>query len=253
MDVWVQLTEKLFFVGVVAMGAAFVFLVLQRTTIAKQYQQAVTVSAIVVGIACAHYFRMQFSFEDALANWSPGMSLYEAGWQSSLRYVDWILTVPLMLVEVMAVLALGAAGRDTLRRLIVLSAVMIGTGYVGEISEAGSSSYWIWFIVSMGAYLVIYNDLNKLLSNLGRGFSAEVKTMLGYVRNLIVFGWIVYPVGYLIPVLAPDSLQLEVARQAAYNVADMVNKIGLGVLIYGIARLRTAEDEKGTRRRAAAA
>lgn len=248
MDVWVQLTEKLFFVGVVAMGAAFVFLALQRSTVAKQYQQAVAVSAIVVGIACAHYFRMQFSFEDALANWKPGMSLFEAGWQSSLRYVDWILTVPLMLVEVLAVLALGAAGRDTLRRLVLLAAVMIGTGYMGEISAAGSNAYWGWFVLSMAAYIAIYRELYELLGNLGRGYSAETKRLLGYVRNLIVFGWVVYPVGYLIPVLAPDSLQLEVLRQAAYNVADMVNKIGLGVLVYSIARVRSAEDEKPARR-----
>lgn len=247
MEFWVPLTEKLFFVAVVAMGAAFLFLALQRTTVAKQYQQAVTVSAIVVAIACAHYFRMQFSFEEALANYMPGMSLYEAGWQSSLRYVDWILTVPLMLVETVAVLALGVAARGTLRRLVGLAVIMVGTGYMGEISTAGSGTYWLWFVVSMVAYLAIYRDLYQLLSGLDERFSPEVKRLLGNVRNLIVFGWIIYPVGYLIPAFAPDSLELELLRQTAYNVADMLNKIGLGLLIYSIARQRTMEDEKSGR------
>jgi len=153
---------------------------------------------------------------------------------TGLRYVDWVLTVPLMFVEIIAITSVGAVATKKFRDWGFAGLVMIGAGYFGEISEASSTNYWIGFVLAMAAY----SYLMFQLQNEGEGMSGDELVQFNKIKNLIFIGWIIYPLGYISPVLGTD---LGALRELLYNVADIVNKVGLGVLVLGLARIKSGE------------
>ena len=87
------------------------------------------------------------------------VSFASGDFDTPLRYVDWVLTVPLMLVEVIAVTSVGAVAAAKFRSWGLAAVVMIGAGYYGEMASAGSDQYWIGFVLSMIAYGYILREL----------------------------------------------------------------------------------------------
>ena len=161
-------------------------------------------------------------------------ALNPSEFDTGLRYVDWVLTVPLMFVEIIAITSVGAVATKKFRDWGLASLVMIGAGYFGEISEASSTNYWIGFVLAMAAY----SYLMFQLQNEGEGMSGDELVQFNKIKNLIFIGWIIYPLGYISPVLGTD---LGALRELLYNVADIVNKVGLGVLVLGLARIKSGE------------
>ena len=218
-----ELTYRLFMVGTVGMLAATVYLLMASREVDAKYRRGVYISALVTGIAYYHYNKMTASY-----------ALNPSEFDTGLRYVDWVLTVPLMFVEIIAITSVGAVAIKKFRDWGLASLVMIGAGYFGEISEASSTNYWIGFVLAMAAY----SYLMFQLQNEGEGMSGDELVQFNKIKNLIFIGWIIYPLGYISPVLGTD---LGALRELLYNVADIVNKVGLGVLVLGLARIKSGE------------
>ena len=174
----------------------------------------------MTGIAWYHYNKMTGS-------WDSGS--YDTG----LRYVDWILTVPLMFVEVLAVTSSGAEYNEKVRNWGLAATVMIGAGYYGEISSAGSDQYWTGFVIAMVAYVYLMRNLQAE----GAGLKAAEAEQFEKIKNLILVGWIIYPLGYLAPVAG----DFDAIREVLYTIADIINKVGLGVLVLGMAKIKSGE------------
>ena len=218
-----ELTYRLFMVGTVGMLAATVYLLMASREVDAKYRRGVYISALVTGIAYYHYNKMTASY-----------ALNPGEFDTGLRYVDWVLTVPLMFVEIIAITSVGAVATKKFRDWGFAGLVMIGAGYFGEISEASSTNYWIGFVLAMAAY----SYLMFQLQNEGEGMSGDELVQFNKIKNLIFIGWIIYPLGYISPVLGTD---LGALRELLYNVADIVNKVGLGVLVLGLARIKSGE------------
>ena len=210
-------------VGTVGMLAATVYLLMASREVDAKYRRGVYISALVTGIAYYHYNKMTASY-----------ALNPGEFDTGLRYVDWVLTVPLMFVEIIAITSVGAVATKKFRDRGLASLVMIGAGYFGEISEASSTNYWIGFVLAMAAY----SYLMFQLQNEGEGMSGDELVQFNKIKNLIFIGWIIYPLGYISPVLGTD---LGALRELLYNVADIVKKVGLGVLVLGLARIKSGE------------
>jgi len=217
----VELTYRLFMVATVGMLAGTVFLLMSSREVDPKWRRGVYVSAIVTGIAWYHYQKMTVSFASG-------------DFDTPLRYVDWILTVPLMLVEVIAVTSVGAVAAAKFKSWGLAAVVMIGAGYYGETASAGSQQYWVGFIVSMAAYVYILRALQAE----GGDLKAAESEQFEKIKQLILVGWVIYPVGYLAPLVGGDLGDL---RELLYTIADMINKIGLGVLVLGMARIKSGE------------
>ncbi len=149
------------------------------------------------------------------------------------RYVDWILTVPLLLVEVIAVLALAkAAASSLITRLVPASAAMIALGYPGEISTDNNTKV-LWGVLSTIPFLyilyVLFVELSKSLDRQPAGVAATV----GRLRLLLIATWGVYPIAYLLPILGQDALDPAafVNRQIGYTIADVLAKCVFGLTI----------------------
>lgn len=221
--------------GFASMLATTIYLYLSQARVLPKYRQAIVISGTVTLIALYHYWRIYDSFAAAHAG--------EAVFNEAYRYVDWLLTVPLLLLETIAVLALPAANRKSLiGRLVPASAAMIVLGYPGEItSEIGPKMVWgaLSTIPFLYILYILFVELTKSLDKQPGEVSATVKRL----RLLLIATWGVYPISYLMPVLGIDGADAFVGRQIGYTVADVLAKCLFGLTIYKIARLKSAADD----------
>jgi bacteriorhodopsin len=198
----------------------------------------------VVAIAAYHYVRIFNSWDHAF-KFTGGVYEPSGGlFNDAYRYIDWLLTVPLLLVEAVAVLALARAQSVSLIFRLSLAAVaMIALGYPGEITvEPFPRFFWGFASTLPFAYIlyVLWVELGKATESQPR----EVKVLLRNLRLLLLGTWGVYPIAYMIPFLGPESAAAIVGVQVGYTIADVLAKPGFGLLIYAIARAKTAADNE---------
>jgi len=221
--------------GFAAMLATTIYLYLSQARVLPKYRQAIVISGTVTLIALYHYWRIYDSFKSAHAGGEVFNEAY--------RYVDWLLTVPLLLMETIAVLALPAASRKSLTaRLVPASAAMIILGYPGEVS-ADMMTKGIWGALSSIPFFyilyVLFVELTKTLDKQPAEVAATVKRL----RLLLIATWGVYPISYLLPMIGIEGADAFVGRQVGYTVADILAKCLFGLTIYKIARLKSAADD----------
>lgn len=236
------LVYNVFSLTIASMFAAFIFFIVGRSQVGAKYRPALLISSLVVAIACYHYFRIFNSFEGAYT--LIGGSYVASGkpFNDAYRYVDWLLTVPLLLVELVAVLGLPKAkSGPMLLKLSFAAVLMISLGYPGEIS-ADNTTRGIWGALSTVPFLYILYVLWVQLGESMTTQSSEVNKLFSNIRLLLLATWGVYPITYLLPQLGVSAESSVVGIQIGYALADILAKAGYGVMIYTIARTKSAED-----------
>lgn len=215
-----------FFVGTMAMMAASVFFFFEVGNTDKAWRTSVLVSGLITFIAAVHYYYMRgYNLEN---NTSP----------TFFRYVDWLLTVPLMCVEFYLITKKAGATTGLLWKLIFASVVMLVAGYFGETIDMAHS--WQWGLASGIAYfyivyLVWFGDVAKLAGATSPAVASAVKTLAWFV----LVGWAIYPIGYIQGTpggLFGMQLDFGLPMDVIYNIGDAVNKIGFGLVIYALSR-----------------
>lgn len=224
-----------------------VFLLISLPRILPRYRQAITVAIIVCSIAAYHYFRIFDSFKDAFITKAVGgMGNYHqaagASFNEGYRYVDWLLTVPLLLVELVAVLALAhKVQRGLLLRLVPAAALMIALGYPGEISGDNGLRGLFGLLSTIPFAYILYVLFAQLTKSLVTQ-PPSVRKTLGRLRFLLLLSWGVYPIAYLLPLLNIGGADAWVAKQVGYSVADIVAKAVYALIIFGVAKAKSYED-----------
>ncbi len=203
-----------------AMLAATVFFVIERDRAVGAWKTSLTITALVTGIAALHYFYMR-------AAWvQTGQS------PTSLRYVDWFLTVPLQIIEFYLILVAIAVVRQAMFwRLLVASVWMLVFGYMGEI---GVLNVWLGFVLGMLGWLYIIYEIyigEASQINAESGTEASKRAFDG-LRLIVTVGWSIYPIGYILGYTETGSVEM---LNIVYNFADFVNKIAFGVIIWAAA------------------
>jgi bacteriorhodopsin len=251
--------DNIFSLTVATMGAAALFLFMARAHVDPEYRPALLVSGLVVAIACYHYFMIRHSWHGAYTLADGGYRGTGAAFNDFYRYADWILTVPLLMVELVAVLRLHAdKAKSLLTRLVIAAALMIALGYPGEVIS--DPSRWtervIWgALSSIPFFYILYVLWTELTSSLDSQPPAA-RRLLEFARLLILITWAVYPIAYALGG-TPEALAAKagtadaaagivgaqgvVGLQIGYALADMAAKAGFGVLIYLIARAKSTK------------
>ena len=222
-----------FFIGTMAMMAASVFFFFELSNTDKKWRTSVLVSGLITFIAAVHYYYMR------------GYSLETGESPTFFRYVDWILTVPLMCVEFYLITRKVGASQSLLWKLISASLVMLITGYIGEAIYGGESQSWLWGAISGAAYfyivyLVWFGEVAKLAGNAGPAVAKANKTLAWFV----LVGWAIYPLGYILGTkgglfgmqIVADPQAAAASMDIIYNIGDAINKIGFGLVIYSLSR-----------------
>jgi bacteriorhodopsin len=222
------LTYFLFFVGYIAMGAAFVFFMSERSNVAPQYRTTMTISALIVGIAAFHYYYMRGVYADF------GVVSIE------YRYMDWIITVPLMALKFPSLV-----GKDAITDAKFLGMGFTGVCFTGAIimilfgylGESGIINGMAGLILGGVGWAMIIVATGTPWSS-GKGvdnskIAPELMWSTNALRWFIVVGWIIYPIGYLFNPTAGVSEAVSIEMMAVlYNIADVINKVGFGVVAW---------------------
>jgi sensory rhodopsin len=222
-----------FFIGTMAMMAASVFFFFELNTTPVKWRTSVLVSGIITFIAAVHYYYMR------------GYNLETGESPTFFRYVDWLLTVPLMCVEFYLITKKAGAKQSLLWKLIAASVFMLVTGYIGEAIYPTETQSWFWGAISGAAYfyivyLVWVGDVAKLATSSSPAVASAVRT-LGW---FVLVGWAIYPLGYILGTkgglfgmqVVADPAAASHAMDIVYNIGDAVNKIGFGLVIYLLSR-----------------
>ena len=242
---------NLFSLSIAALGFTGIYLLLSQRRVLERYRNALVVSAMVCFIATYHYFRIFENFKasyvtpDKVVNSKSVYMLTGIEFNEAYRYVDWFLTVPLLLVETIAVLALArSVAKPLLAKLVFASALMIGLGYPGEVATSDGTRL-LWGALSTIPFIyllyVLFVEVSKSLDRQ----PAEVRSTVGKLRIMLVGLWGVYPIAYLFPVFGGSFAGASgfVARQAGYSLADIFAKAAFGLVIFKIARIKSEVDD----------
>jgi bacteriorhodopsin len=235
--------------AIASLGFTGLYLVLSQRRVLPRYRNAIIVSAIVCFIATYHYVRIFDNFKESYTTDAQGGAgtyvLTNIPFNEGYRYVDWLLTVPLLMVETIAVLALAAVvARQLLTKLVIAAFFMIALGYPGEITtEVGPRLLWGTLSTIPFLYIlyVLFVELSKSLDRQ----PVEVRGTVSKLRLMLVGLWGVYPIAYLMPIVGFDGPEAFVLRQAGYSIADILAKAAFGLVIYKIARMKSAIDSPG--------
>ena len=242
-----SLVYNAFSFTIAMMGAATIFFFLGRSQVTRDYKTAVTITGLVTLIAGYHYFRIFGSWEAAYT--VTGNTVKATGGPSfndAYRYVDWLLTVPLLMAELVLVMRLPTA--ETWKkgtRLGGLAALMIILGYPGEVASSFGTR-WLFWVLAMIPFLLIVSDLFVGLRESIAKQPQNVRGLVNAARRLTVLSWAFYPIVYVFPMIGFSGGGAETAVQVGYTLADIVAKVGLGMLVYVIAvRKSELETEPG--------
>jgi bacteriorhodopsin len=216
------LTGFTFFVVNMALLAAALFFWLERDNVNPKWKTSLTVSGLVCFIAAVHYFYMR-----------------DAGGTDvvAIRYIDWLITVPLLMVELYIVLlAVTNVSSGVFKRLLGYTTLMLVFGYLGETQVISST---IGFV---GGMLFWGLALKEIWSGEAADANAGSKNAAGqyaYVnlKNIVTFGWLIYPAGYALGYFG-GGVDMDLTNQV-YNLADFVNKILPGVIVWAAAKMDT--------------
>tara|TARA_B110000503_G_scaffold135329_1_gene215718 strand:+ start:228 stop:845 length:618 start_codon:yes stop_codon:yes gene_type:complete len=205
---------------------------METQRVAGKWKTSLTVSGLVTLVAAVHYFYMR----DVWVETGATPLVY--------RYIDWLITVPLLMVEFYLILrAITNVSGGVFWRLMIGTMVMLVGGYMGE---AGYISAMLGFIVGMAGwayilYEIFFGEASKVAA---QEAPASVQSAFSTMRLIVTIGWAIYPLGYFMGYFTGAGPQ-ESANMLniLYNLADVVNKIAFGVIIWNVA---VTETEKNT-------
>ena len=234
-----NLVYNVFSFGLISMLACTVYTLVSQQRVLAKYRNALVMSSMVTFIAGYHYLRIFDSFKHATTDGTVLLDGSQNAFNEAYRYVDWLLTVPLLLVEVIAVLALTASvSRSLIMRLVPASAAMIALGYPGEISDVQGEQI-LFGVLSTIPFLyilyVLFVELGKSLERQPEGVAKSVANL----RLLLIATWGVYPIAYMFNIWGTASQESFVAVQVGYTLADVLAKCVFGLTILKIARMKS--------------
>ena len=207
-----------------AMIATTVFLLMESSRVKGKWKTSINVSALVTLIAGVHYFYMR------------DVWITEQATPIVYRYIDWLITVPLQMVEFYLVLAaITVVSGGIFWRLLIGSFVMLVAGYCGE---AGYVNPMLGFIIGMAGWAyILYEIFMGEASQVASEQAPEsVQSAFKTMRWIVSIGWAIYPIGYFMGYFTGAGPESSAASlNIIYNLADVVNKIAFGVIIWNVA------------------
>ena len=245
---------------VASMGASTFFFFMHSAWVAPKFKTALTITGLVTLIAFYHYLRIfnswtaaytvDFCKEGGKLGNATDVDSYcvtstGAIFNDAYRYMDWLLTVPLLLIEIVLVMKLSPA--ETVRKATLLgifSGLMIIFGYPGEMIPAGSPNIgyrWLFWAISLCPFIyVVYTLTLGTKAALDQEADPDVKSKINTARIMTIVSWLTYPVVYIIPCIAGSSgVTGIVGVQIGYTISDIISKCGVGILIYKVTYAKT--------------
>lgn len=240
-----ELIYNSFSFGTATFLAATLFFWLGLSQVSQKYKSAVIITGLVTFIAGYHYLRIFDSWGAAYTAIDGIVVPTGVAFNVAYRYVDWLLTVPLLLIEL--ILVMGLSRSETVRKSVMLggaAALMIILGYPGEVSGGIDSTRFVWGALSMIPFLYIVVTLFSGLSDSIARQPEDVRGLISTARWVVILSWSFYPVVYFAPfVIGMDGGTATAVIEVGYTIADIVAKAAFGVMIFMIAVRKSRSEE----------
>jgi len=242
--------------GIAGMGAASIFAFIQHFNVSKNYRTALIINGLVTLIATYHYYRIFDSWNAAYSVNGETVTKTGTPFNDAYRYVDWLLTVPLLLTELVLVMGLDAARTRSLAwNLGIASATMIVLGYPGEISDDTTTRWIFWAAAMIPFCWIVYTLVVGLAPGKAGAIGEEseseeedassgptparLKQLIAAARYLTVVSWLTYPAIYAIKSADVAGHTAMAVEQVGYSLADFLAKAVFGVVIWAIASTKS--------------
>ena len=237
-----NLVYNVFSLGLISMLATTIYTLVSQPRVLAKYRTALVMSSMVTFIAGYHYLRIFDSFKHASEGGKVLLDGSQDAFNEAYRYVDWLLTVALLLVEVIAVLALAKeVSRSLIMRLVPASAAMIALGYPGEISSDQNTQVLYGVLSTLPFIYILYVLFVELGKSLERQ-PAGVAETIGRLRLLLIATWGVYPIAYIFNIVGDQTASSFVTVQVGYTIADILAKCVFGLTILKIAKMKSVAE-----------
>ena len=210
-----------FWVITMGMLAATAFFFIERSSVPSAWKTSVTVAGLITGIAFINYIYMR------------GVWVQTGDTSTVYRYVDWLITIPLQMIEFYLILsAVRKVSSGIFWRLLIGSLIMIIGGYLGE---AEYISRMLGFVIGMAGWIYILYEIfsGEAGRSVAKSGNKPFVTAFSALRMIVTVGWAIYPLGYIFGYLV-DSVDGE-SLNVIYNLADFINKIAFGLIIWAAA------------------
>jgi bacteriorhodopsin len=254
-DLQYQAVYNVLSFSLASMMATTMYLWFRATAVKDHYASAVFISGLVTFIAAYHYIRIFNSWVDAY-QYSAGHvnngalemqapTLTGVPFNDAYRYMDWLLTVPLLLIEILLVMKLDEATFSSKAWVLgVGSAMMIISGYYGELVITGDlTPRWVCWFASMAFFLyIVYELLVGLSAATASEADPAVAGKIKTAQVMTVISWCTYPVVYLFPMLGVQAAHAVVSIQLGYCASDIISKCGVGLVIYQISYAKSQKE-----------
>jgi len=254
-----QLVYNILSFSLASMMASTIFFWMRVPAVSAKYQTALLISGLVTFIAAYHYIRIFNSWTEAyeykVAPCIAGKecdatavpTLTGVPFNDAYRYMDWLLTVPMLLIEIVLTMKLEPqVAQATCTKLGVASALMIILGYPGESIIQADQLYmrWIFWALAMIPFLFVVQTLLVGLKEATQSETSEsVRSLIFKAQWVTVISWLTYPVVYIFPMIGFKGAQAVVAIQVGYCCSDVISKCGVGFIIYAITSAKSAQVE----------
>merc|ERR1712063_6371 len=219
--------------------------------VTKNYRSALAITGLVTAIATYHYVRIfnswvgAFEVSNAADHQEYTVTLTGEPFNDAYRYVDWLLTVPLLLIELILVMKLPANETSSMSwKLGVASAIMVALGYPGEIQNS-LGMRWLWWALAMLPFCYVVFTLVAGLNEATDKQPESARSLVAAARYVTAISWLTYPFVYIIKSCGLAGAIATTLEQVGYSIADFVAKAVFGVLIYAIAAAKSEEEESG--------
>jgi len=246
-DLQYQAVYNVLSFALASMMATTMYLWFRSFAVHDKYRSAVLISGLVTFIAAYHYIRIFNSWVEAYT-YSKGElvdgvmetgdpSLTGVPFNDAYRYMDWLLTVPLLLIEILLVMKLDDSTFNAKAKTLGLgSALMIVSGYYGELTVSGNlTPRWVCWFISMAFFLyIVFELLVGLAGATASESDPEIKSKIQLAQVMTVISWCTYPVVYLFPMFGITAANAVVGIQIGYCASDIISKCGVGLVIYQI-------------------
>lgn len=241
-----EFVQNAFSFGLAVMAATTLFLWFSRGLVTPNYRMAITISGLVTAIAGYHYLQIMLSWQSAFSVTVDTIETTGSPFNQAYRYVDWLLTVPLLLVELILVMKLARG--ETISKSVWLggaAALMIILGYPGEVADTAGVRFTFWVLSMIPFLYIVYQLVIGLRGSIDKQ-PENVRGLINGAAYLVVASWLFYPIVFLFPLIGLTGGTAIVAVEVGYTIADIVAKAVFGLLILAIA-IRKSENETGER------
>lgn len=217
-----------------------------RREVGDRYRPAVHASVAVCTVAFLSYLLLAFEFQTGYHRshgmWVPGA---DAVGTWTARYIDWTVSVPLLVVEVIAVSAI--TGRAAWRARWIggtAAALMVVLGFLGAVVVGGGTDFTALLWLGVGSsvcFVVVYAVIVTVVLRSLPVLPAAARAPMTTAMVVLLVTWFVYPVVYGMQGVVSGG-GWTVAEHLMMSGADIVAKVVFGLLLLRVARIRTASD-----------